>query len=83
MFLNYLERTSENRSMVVAQYLWTSFVIFGGVFGLEELDLTKIAFFIFGWGKGDGGAPPLIYKGQIFGSKQVLTCFKYVAFLMQ
>jgi len=38
--------------MVVAQYLWTSFVILGGVFGLEELDLRKFVFCFFGWGKG-------------------------------
>lgn len=38
--------------MVVAQYLWTSFVILGGVFGLEELDLRKFVLCFFGWGKG-------------------------------
>jgi hypothetical protein len=70
MFLNYLERTSENRSMVVAQYLWTSFVIFGGVFGLEELDLTKIAFFIFGWGKGDGGLGSLSIRDKSLGQNR-------------
>jgi hypothetical protein len=36
--------------MVVAQYLWT--LLFGGVFGLEELDLKKIAFLFFWVGQG-------------------------------
>jgi len=55
LLFNHLEKTNENRSMVVAQYLWTSFVIFGSVCGLKELDLKKIAFFFLGGARGAGG----------------------------
>jgi len=46
--------------MVVAQYLWTSFVIFGGVFGLKELDLKKNAFFFLGGARGAGDWGPYL-----------------------